>query len=128
MAWTYSGDPASNEKDAVRFMLGDTESTEPLLTNEEINYLIEVHGGTGMAAVGGARAIAAGFSRDADRSRGVGDLSLSESFSQKSTQYHHLADHLLAVASGIDAPPIANVNASAIGAEFTIGLLDKFTL
>lgn len=128
MTWTYSGDPASSDRDAVRFTVGDTDSTEELVTDEEITYLLGIHNGVGMASVGAARSIAAKFSRKADQSRAVGDLSLSQQYSQQSFNYHHLADHLLAIASGIDAPPLAKANADALGAEFTIGLLDKFTL
>lgn len=40
MAWTYTGDPASSPKDEVRFILGDIDSTDPQLTDEEINYVL----------------------------------------------------------------------------------------
>lgn len=128
MTWTYSGDPSDSDKDAVRFTVGDTDTTDQLVTDEEIAYLLVVHGAVGMASVGAARAIAAKYSRKADQSRSVGDLSLSQQYSQQATSYHHLADHLLAIASGIDAPPLPKANADALGAEFTIGLLDKFVL
>lgn len=128
MTWTYSGNPASSDRDAVRFLVADTDSTDPLITDEEIAYLIAIYTEAPYAAVGAARAIAAKFSREADQARTVGDLTLSESLSQKSTQYHHLADHLQGLSSGITLPPIARANADALGAEFTIGLLDKFTL
>ena len=128
MTWTYSGNPASSDRDAVRFLVADTDSTDPLITDEEIAYLIAIYTEAPYAAVGAARAIAAKFSREADQARTVGDLTLSESLSQKSTQYHHLADHLQGLSSGITLPPIPRANAGALGAEFTIGLLDKFTL
>lgn len=128
MTWTYSGDPASNNRDAVRFLVGDTDTTDQLISDEEIAYLLDVYIEAPSAAVGAARSIAAKFSRQSDQARTVGDLSLSESFSQKSNQYHHLGDHLAGIASGITAPPIPVANTGALGAEFTIGLLDKFTL
>lgn len=40
MAWTYSGDPAFSAKDKYRFMLGDTDEEEPVLTDEEIEFVI----------------------------------------------------------------------------------------
>lgn len=40
MAWTYSGNPADSEKDKYRFMLGDTDEEEPVLTDEEIEFVI----------------------------------------------------------------------------------------
>ena len=33
MAWSYSGDPASSDKDAVRFWVQDTDSAVPLLSD-----------------------------------------------------------------------------------------------
>lgn len=128
MTWTYSGDPSSSVRDAVRFTVGDTDETEELVSDEEIDYLLTIHNGVGMAAVGAARAIAAKYSRKSDQSRAVGDLSLSQQYSQQSLNYHHLADHLLAIASGIDAPPLPKASSDALGAELKIGLLDKFTL
>lgn len=40
MTWSYSGNPATNEKDAVRFLLQDTDSGRPLMTDEEIAWVI----------------------------------------------------------------------------------------
>lgn len=40
MTWSYSGDPSSSDKDAVRFLVQDTDNTLELLTDEEIEYLI----------------------------------------------------------------------------------------
>lgn len=39
MTWTYD-DPADEPKDAVRFLLGDTDQVRPLLSDEEIEFLI----------------------------------------------------------------------------------------
>jgi hypothetical protein len=128
MTWTYSGNPASSDRDAVRFLVADTDTTDQLITDEEIAYLIGLYTEAPLAAVGAARAIAAKFSRQSDQARGIGDLNLSESMSQKSTQYHHLADHLQGLSSGITLPPVPVAAAGALGAEFKIGLLDKFTL
>lgn len=40
MAWIYSGDPSVSEKDKYRFLIGDTVEDEPVLTDEEIEYVI----------------------------------------------------------------------------------------
>lgn len=40
MTWSYSGDPSSSDKDEVRFLIQDVDPTVPLLSDEEINYLI----------------------------------------------------------------------------------------
>lgn len=41
MTWSYSGDPGDSTKDAVRFHMQDTDSTDELMTDEEIAYLID---------------------------------------------------------------------------------------
>ena len=41
MSWSYSGDPTSSREDAVRFFVQDTNAEDPLLTNEEIHFLVE---------------------------------------------------------------------------------------
>lgn len=43
MAWTYSGNPATAAKDAVRFLVGDTKSDIALVTDEEIAYALSFH-------------------------------------------------------------------------------------
>lgn len=40
MAWTYSGDPETNEKDMYRFYVGDTDEDDPILQDEEIEFII----------------------------------------------------------------------------------------
>lgn len=40
MSWTYSGNPTTSPKDAVRFWCQDTSSERPLLSDEEIAYLV----------------------------------------------------------------------------------------
>lgn len=41
MSWSYSGDPSSSEVDTVRFYVQDTDESLQLLTDEEIQYLID---------------------------------------------------------------------------------------
>jgi len=41
MSWTYSGNPGSSDKDSVRFYVGDTDSSFPLLTDEEVQFLLD---------------------------------------------------------------------------------------
>ena len=40
MAWTYSGDPATSNRDAVRFLIGDTNTKRQLFQHEELSYLL----------------------------------------------------------------------------------------
>lgn len=41
MTWSYSGDPATSEKDAVRFYISDTDKELPLLQDEDIKFLLD---------------------------------------------------------------------------------------
>lgn len=41
MAWSYSGDPRSSDRDAVRFAIQDTDTSLQMLTDEEIDFLLE---------------------------------------------------------------------------------------
>jgi hypothetical protein len=43
MAWTYSGDPANSEVDGYRFKVHDTIATEPILQDEEIQYVLDTY-------------------------------------------------------------------------------------
>jgi hypothetical protein len=40
MSWNYSGDPSASELDQVRFYVQDTDGARPLLTDEEITFLL----------------------------------------------------------------------------------------
>jgi len=92
MTFSYSGNPSSSDRDAVRFLLNDTDSTDVLLQNEEIEYLIVQWGDVYEVARAGAETIASSFSRQADNiSKTVGDLSISKSFNAKASQYRELA-------------------------------------
>lgn len=90
MTWSYSGNPSASAKDEVRFLVGDATPSDQLLQDEEIAYCITSGGSARLGAAFAADAIAAKFSRLADRS--VGQVSVS--CSQKSTQYRKLAGEL----------------------------------
>lgn len=105
MTFSYSGDPASSNLDAVRFAIGDTDSVDPLLTDEEINYLL-VGSTVNSAALGAVRGLAAKAAREVDRQ--VGNLRVSAS--QRAAGFTALAVRLEAlVASGAgDGLPFAS--------------------
>jgi hypothetical protein len=44
MSWNYSGNPASSPKDELRFIIGDTNQAEPIMQDEELDYLIAEYG------------------------------------------------------------------------------------
>lgn len=90
MTWTYSGNPSTSDVDAIRFVIGDTDTNDQLISNEEIQYMIDTYGASRHAASESCRAIAAKFARLMDRSIG----GLSADFSAKYRQYLELADKL----------------------------------
>lgn len=102
MTWTYSGNPASSEKDAVRFLIGDTDTSDQLLSDAEINYVIVESGGSRyQAAHDAAYAIAGKFSRMA-QSKSVGDLSIS--YADRARAYFELANELLELGARREVP------------------------
>ncbi len=40
MSWSYSGNPANSALDEARFILGDTDDKDPVLSDEELNFMI----------------------------------------------------------------------------------------
>lgn len=91
MTWSYTGNPASSPKDAVRFLIGDTDKCAELLQDDEIKYLLSQYNNAPMnAAIRACEVIMAKFSRMADES--VGQVKIS--FSQKSKSYREMLANL----------------------------------
>lgn len=44
MSWSYSGNPSASTLDQCRFILQDTVEAEPIMQDEEIQYLIDTYG------------------------------------------------------------------------------------
>ena len=108
MTWTYTGNPASSAKDAIRFLVGDTDTTDQLLSDEEIAWVNTEASGTptGTTAIYDAAAqcaltIATKLGREADKS--IGDLSVS--LSQRAAAFRAAASDLKAMAARHTAVP-----------------------
>lgn len=41
MTWSYSGDPSSNELDEYRFLISDTDESDVILQDEEVQYILD---------------------------------------------------------------------------------------
>lgn len=82
MAWSYTGSPTSSTKDEIRFLIGDTDTNDQLLTDEEITYLLDtwldVHGTTLYVASMACETIAAKLTREISYSADGVSVSLSE--------------------------------------------------
>jgi hypothetical protein len=96
VSWTYSGDPSASPSDEVRFLLGDTNVDDPLLTDAEILYLVNTTPNPLTAAAFAASALAAKYARLMDKS--VGPISVS--YSQKYEHFKDLANDLSTAAGG----------------------------
>ena len=89
MTWTYSGNPKASPLDTVRFLLGDTASLAPLVSDEEVGFALDESASNLYAATATlARALAARFSR----SGGVSVDGITVDFKAKVQQYNDLAD------------------------------------
>jgi len=94
--WSYSGAPNSSDLDAVRFLCGDTDSSDQLVTNSEITFSLAQAGDVYTAAAIVCDSIANRFGREVDTS--VGDV--SESKSQRAAFYSQRAKDLRNQAGG----------------------------
>jgi hypothetical protein len=93
MTFTYSGDPTTSTRNKVRFLLNDTLLSDPLFTDEELDYLI-TEWGTDVYEIcrAAAETLSSKFARLADQtSKSVGDLSITISYRTKSKEYQDLA-------------------------------------
>lgn len=91
MSFTYSGNPGHSTRDAVRFLIGDTSSKDPLLLDGEIDWLLGQYSNKPMsAAIRACETIASKFSRMSDEA--VGQVKIS--FSQKAKGYLTMRDEL----------------------------------
>lgn len=113
MSWSYSGNPADSDKDAVRFEIQDTTSSSPLLQDEEIEWAILQE--TTVAAAAPATIVPPNLYRAAARcmealdrlfaaqaDEQIGTLKLT--YSKQSQQYAVRAQELRARAAGMEPP------------------------
>lgn len=102
MTWTYTGDPSVSTRDQIRFLIGDTDSTDPLLQDEEIEWTLTNAGGSiYQAAHDLCYALGSKFARLAT-SKSVGDLSLS--YQNRSDAFMKQAERLLELAARREPP------------------------
>lgn len=108
MTFTYTGDPSASDLEAVRFLVGDTTALTELLSDEEIQFLLDEIGSVDYAAVRAATAIAAKFARFVNVRTGA----VSKNLSDQMQHYLDLAKRLQTRAEqgGLDGtgtgPPI----------------------
>jgi hypothetical protein len=97
MTWTYTNTPgmttSASRRDGVRFLVGDTETTDQQVTDEEINFAL-TEAGDDIYYAGSliARAIAAKYARLVDTA--VDEAELRVSYSQRQKAYAEMATRL----------------------------------
>lgn len=100
MSWSYSGDPASGDVDAVRFEIPDTDESVELVSDEEIEYALSEESGVMGAAARCCEIVARKFSQQADVA--TGDVKLT--YSKQAENLAARAKELREQATGIHAP------------------------
>lgn len=100
MTWTFASTDLSTALSQVRLLIGDTDTNDQQLTDEEIAFYTSNMAGTYYAAASAAEALAASYARRVDKS--VGSASISAS--QRQDHYLNLSARLrsqAAVFSGV---------------------------
>lgn len=92
MTWTYTGTSSTDfsERDQIRFLVGDTDTTDQLVADEEIAFALTFEETVRGAAAVVAESIAGQFARKADKETGKLKIWLS----QKAKAYLALATRL----------------------------------
>lgn len=132
MTWTYSGNPGASNLDALRFLIGDTDSTNAQFTDEELNYLLEeaeesiIH--AGLAAC--VRLIAK-YTRYVDQKTGDIDIKYSQRLAQLHGLHRQLREGLTPewYFGGISQADIEAVqeDEDRQGPIFALGMMDNPT-
>ena len=97
MTFTYSGDPSSTQKDAIRLLIGDTDATKPLMQDEEITFLLSTYTFPYGVAANACMNLAAHFARTS-RSQ-IGDLRTY--LEMQYEHYRDLAQYYFMLESGL---------------------------
>lgn len=92
MTWTYGGDPENSDRDAVRLLIGDTDTNDQQLTDAEVDYFLSKSSSVYRAAISAVRALIAKYARKVTKA--VGDLRLS--LSDRLGAYEALLEQLQA--------------------------------
>lgn len=111
MAFTYGGDPENSDRDRVRFEIGDTDSNEQLLTDQEISFCINNNDTIWGACAQACEAIAAQLSKRTDVRAGPGGH-LNVKLSQKVEQYTSKAAEFRRKAAMLRKPSVGGISIS----------------
>jgi hypothetical protein len=138
VTFSYSGDPADSQLDAVRYLIGDTNANEPLVTDEEISFMIvqwyPLYGTLEWVSAEILDTLAARYAREANYSADGVSVSLAAVQQQLATQAASLrAQHdRLFVGAEVDVGGVdlyEHADAESLGIRpfcFGTGFMDNF--
>ena len=115
MSWSYTADPLNNSVDELRLLIGDTNSSDPQLQDEEIQYFLTKYPSTSQASVAAVTNLIAKYSRLSDETT----AELSIKWSQKAQAYRRLKDDL--------SDPVTSSSPVSFGGGISITDIDTRT-
>jgi hypothetical protein len=99
--WSYSGDPKTSLKDEVRFTIGDTNQSMSQLTDEEIDFALQMSNSSVInASIKCLEAICARLAAQVDYKIGPESVNASDRYEHFKKQL----DYLLKYKSQVGAP------------------------
>lgn len=116
MTWSYSGDPKTSPLDEKRFIIGDVKQDEPIMQNEEIQYLIDTYSSNENKLLYQLFSRAATlFARDIKRSLGpqAEDPTERLKFFKEQSEYYRK----LSTSAGLSLPAFAHKKVFRIGMQ-----------
>ena len=122
--WSYTGNPSARPIDKVRFLCGDTDTSNQLIMDPEIDFLLsEWNNDAYISAAFACEAIAGKYSAKSDYSRSVGDLSISTQYGASAKTFLDRAARLRTSAARAYPPsPNWDANGYPVTSEFSIGM------
>ena len=135
MSWTYTQDPSRSSRDAVRWLVGQTSTNDPVLVEDaEIDYALTQEGGVYCAAAAVGRSMLNRYSASDPLSLTVGNL--SETYGDRSQRLQNalkglerqcqLRSALPSAGGTVLADKIAReADTSLVPPVFTVGMNDN---
>lgn len=106
MSWTYTGNPADSAKDAIRFLVGQTSTGDPVVvSDQEINWAVTQSGNTYAAAIMVGEAMLQQFSGKDILSLRVGNL--AEDYGDRSERLQKTLQNLRRQVAMRNVVPVA---------------------
>jgi hypothetical protein len=130
MSFSYSGDPSASPLDELRFWIGDTDSTDAQLSDQEVKYLLRSNNDSvTAAAIEACRRLISKYSRYVDQKTGDIDIKYSQKIGQLEATISHIRAGMNPVpyAGGISQSDIETVqdDDDRQGPVFSLGMMDN---